>query len=163
MLVLRRALSTIAILAIAVWLGGLVALGALAAPVIFAMVPFPANADAMTIVFRRFDLVAMTCAAVVLATEAVRPMVRLPFDRLALARAGASLAAALAAVYEGVRVSPRIADLHAAGAIRGVDAAGIELARLHDVAEWCGKTELLLLVAVVALHVVASSGPHARA
>jgi hypothetical protein len=117
----------------------------------------------MTIVFRRFDLVAMTCAAVVLATEAVRPMVRLPFDRLALARAGASLAAALAAVYEGVRVSPRIADLHAAGAIRGVDAAGIELARLHDVAEWCGKTELLLLVAVVALHVVASSGPHARA
>jgi hypothetical protein len=158
MLLLRRALSTIALLAIAVWLGGLVALGALAAPVIFAVVPFPSNADAMTIVFRRFDLVAMTCAALVLATEAVRPMARLTFERLALARAGATLVAALAAVYEGVRVSPRIADLHAAGAIRGVDAAGIELARLHDVAEWCGKIELLLLVAVVALHAVALSG-----
>ena len=52
------------IYAIGVWLGGLVALGAIAAPVVFAIVPMPASADAMTVVFRRFDLVAMACAAV---------------------------------------------------------------------------------------------------
>jgi putative copper export protein len=157
MLILRRVLSTVALLAIAMWMGGLVALGAVAAPVVFGVVPFPANADAMTIVFRRFDAVAMTCAAIVLATEAIRPVVGLGFERLTPARTAATLVAALAAVYEGIEVSPRIAELHAGGAIRGMDAAGVELARLHDLAEWCGKIELLLLVVVVALHVVVLS------
>jgi len=43
--------------------------------------------------------------------------------------------AAAAAVYEGVSVSPRIAALHEAGAIRGSGVQGLELARLHDIAE----------------------------
>ena len=68
----RRTLAIVALLAVAVWLGGLVALGAVAAPVVFSTVPWPSSADAMSIVFRRFDAVAMACAAIVLATEAVR-------------------------------------------------------------------------------------------
>jgi putative copper export protein len=159
MLVVRRVLSSVALLAIAVWVGGLLALGAVAAPVVFGMVSFPSNADAMTVVFRRFDLVAMTCAALVLATESVRPIAGLASERLAPARAGASLIAAIAAVVEGVKISPRIADLHASGAIRGVDEAGRELARLHDLAEACGKIEVALLAVVVILHVVALSAP----
>ena len=66
-------------------------------------------------------------------------------------------------MLEGVKISPRIAALHAAGAIRGVDAPGLELARLHDRAEWCGKTELVLLSVVVVLHVVALSMPRSGA
>jgi hypothetical protein len=62
--------------------------------------------------------------------------------------------AAVAAVVEGVSVSPRIAALHAGGAVRGVNAAGLELARLHDLAETLGKAEVLLLAVVVALHVL---------
>jgi hypothetical protein len=158
-LALRRILSTAALLAIAVWLGGLVALGAVAAPVVFATVSFPASADAMSIVFRRFDSVAMTCAAIVLATEAVRPVAGLAFERFAHVRAAGSLLAAVAAVFEGVKISPRIAALHAAGAIRWVDEPGRELAHLHDVAEWCGKIELGLLAVVIALHAVALSSP----
>jgi putative copper export protein len=158
-LALRRILSTAALLAIAVWLGGLVALGAVAAPVVFATVSFPSSADAMSIVFRRFDSVAMTCAAIVLATEAVRPVAGLAFERFAHVRAAGSLLAAVAAVFEGVKISPRIAALHAAGAIRWIDEPGRELAHLHDVAEWCGKIELVLLAAVVALHAVALSSP----
>jgi putative copper export protein len=156
-MIARRSLASLALVAIAIWLGGLTALGAVAAPVIFSMVPWPSNADAMSIVFRRFDTVAMTCAAIVLATEAVRAIAGLGFTRVDHARAFTSLLAAAAAVFEGVKISPRIAALHAAGAIRGVDSAGIELARLHDLAEWCGKTELTLLAAVVILHVVALS------
>ena len=50
-------------------------------------------------------------------------------------RTGATmLSAAAGAVFEGLRVSPRIAELHAGGAVRGVGIAGIELARLHDLA-----------------------------
>jgi hypothetical protein len=92
----------------------------------------------------------MACAAVVLAGEATRVLVRLPFSRADHVRAAASVLAAAVAVFEGTLVSPRIAALHAAGAIRGLEAAGMELARLHDVAELCGKVEVALLAVVIA-------------
>jgi hypothetical protein len=158
-LAMRRTLATVALLAVAVWLGGLAALGAVAAPVVFSTVPWPSSADAMSIVFRRFDAVAMACAAIVLSTEAIRAVAGVTVARIDHARAAVSLLAAAAAVLEGVKISPRIAALHAAGAIRGVDGPGLELARLHDRAEWCGKTELVLLSVVVVLHVVALSIP----
>ena len=155
----RRTLAVLALIAVAVWLGGLTALGAVAAPVVFSMVPWPSSADAMSIVFRRFDSVAMACAAIVLASEAARALAGFRFSRVDHARGLVSLLAAAAAVLEGVDISPRIAALHASGAIRGVDGPGLELARLHDRAEWCGKTELLLLSVVIVLHVVSLSTP----
>jgi hypothetical protein len=158
-LLVARVASSVSLLAASVWLGGLVALGALAAPVIFRVTPFPSNADAMTIVFRRFDLVAMGCAATVLASEAVRPALRFRFATADHVRAALSVVAACLAVFEGTRVSPRIAELHAGGAIRGLGASGLELTRLHDLAETCGKAQLVLLAAIVVLHVVTLSSP----
>jgi uncharacterized membrane protein len=150
-------------LAVSVWLGGMVALGAITAPVVFSVTPMPQSADAMTIIFRRFDQVAMSCAALVLASEAVRAIARVPFRRLDQARAVVSVVAAGLTTYEGMNVSPRIADLHVAGAIRGVGVAGLELSRLHDVAELCGKTVVALLVALVVLQAVTASRPAAAA
>jgi hypothetical protein len=152
-MIFRRTLPVVALLALALWLGGLLTLGALVAPMVFARVSMPWSADAMTAIFQRFDLVAMTCAAVVFATEAVRVFTRIPFARVDHLRAGVSTLAALAAVYEGTRISPRIAALHAEGVIRGVGSAGMELSALHDRAELLGKTEVLLLVLVVVLQV----------
>jgi hypothetical protein len=145
--------STVALLAIGVWLGGLVALGALAAPVVFSMVPLPTAADAMVVVFHRFDIVAMTCAALVLITEALRAVVLAALTRLDLTRSLASVLAAGLAVLEGMFVSPRIAELHETGAVRGLGGAGMELSRLHNFAELCGQSQLVLLVVIVALHV----------
>jgi hypothetical protein len=156
-LVVRRMTSSVALLSSAVWLGGLVALGAVAAPIVFSVAPWPASADAMTIVFRRFDSLAMACAALVLATEAVRAAARVSFARVDVARAAVGVLAAAAAVVEGVLISPRIAALHVAGAIRGVGAAGTEMARLHDMAEACGQTEVLLLAAFIVLQVLTLS------
>jgi hypothetical protein len=156
-LVLRRATAVVGLLAVAVWLGGLLALGAIAAPVVFSTIAMPASADAMTIVFRRFDTVAMACAAIVLAGEATRSLARIPFARVDHLRAGASVLAAALAVFEGVRVSPRIAALHASGAVRGLGDTGIELARLHDLAELSGKSEVVLLAAIVVMQVIALS------
>jgi uncharacterized membrane protein len=162
--VILSAGSAVALLSAAVWLGGLVALGALVAPVVFSTVAMPASADAMVIVFRRFDVVAMTCAALVLCAEALRRSVRRSsFARVDFARASVAVAAAAAAVFQGTRLSPRIAELHAAGAVRGFEAGGMELSRLHDVAETCGKAQVLLLVLLVVLHVVTlSADPSAR-
>jgi hypothetical protein len=144
-----------ALLAIAVWLGGLVSLGALAAPVVFSVAPWPASADAMTIVFRRFDRLAMACAVLVLLAEVAGALMR--SSRLDRVRTLVATLAAAVAALEGTVISPRIAQLHAEGAIRGVDIPGRELARLHDWAEMCGKTEVVLLAALVVLHVVALS------
>jgi hypothetical protein len=154
-LALRRATAVAALVAVAVWLGGLLALGAIAAPVVFSTIAMPASADAMTVVFRRFDVVSMACAAILLATEATHVLARVPLARVDHVRAGASVLAAALAVLEGASVSPRIAALHAGGAIRGLGPAGTELARLHDVAEWCGKTEVALLVGIVVAQVLA--------
>jgi hypothetical protein len=156
-MILRRVTGVVAMLAVAVWLGGLVALGVLVAPVVFTQVSMPSSANAMTVVFQRFDLVAMTCAAALLMTEAARAVGRVQFAPGDHLRAGVSVLAAVAAVYEGASVSPRIAALHAEGAIRGVGSAGMELAKLHDRAELLGKSEVVLLAAVVVLHVLTSA------
>jgi hypothetical protein len=118
----------------------------------------PASADAMVVVFRRFDAVAMTCGAIILSTEALRRAVpRVVFARADFARASVSVAAAAAAVFQGTRLSPRIAELHAAGVVRGLGAGGVELSRMHDLAESCGKVQVILLVTLVVLHVASLS------
>jgi uncharacterized membrane protein len=150
----RLVASAAALLAVALWLGGLLALGAIAAPVVFARVALPSSADAMTVVFRRFDQLALASAVVVLVAEAAMRLARAPFTVPDRWRAAVSALAAAVAVIEATAISPRIAALHAAGFARGVGSGGMELARLHDVAESCGKAEVALLVAVVVLHVV---------
>ncbi len=146
--------SVIGGLAVAVWLGGLLALGAIAAPLIFANVSFPQSADGMTLVFRRFDMVAMTCAAIAMASEAAKVAARVAFGRVDHLRAGLTVVAAILAVVEGTLVSPRIAALHGAGVMRGMGVAGETLSHLHDMAEALGKTELVLLAIVLSLLVV---------
>lgn len=141
-------------MALAIWLGGIVALGACAAPIVFAKVPAPLSGDTMGAIFRRFDTVAMGCAVVVLAAEAVRSLARTGklslWDRL---RGGASLVAAGCAAYVGLVSSPAISALHAAGVVRGVGASGAELERVHHLAEILGKTEVLVGLLLIALHV----------
>jgi hypothetical protein len=151
--------SIVSGLSVAIWLGGLVALGAVTAPIVFAVAPMPQSADAMTQVFRRFDFIAMTCAALVLASEAARLIGRVPFHRLDQVRAAVGVLAAAVTTYEGVDVAPRIASLHLEGAVRGVGAAGMELNRLHGVAELLGKTSVVLLVALVVLQAITASRP----
>ena len=169
-----RAVETIAA---SLWLGGLVALGAFAAPAVFGIVPAPWSADAMTVVFRRFDRLALTAAAVVLACEMVRARTgSTPPDRVDRARTGTALAAAALAAVVGGWASPRIADLHAAGAIRGVDAYGVanqlaaqgaELDRVHHLAEWASQGEVVFLVGFLLLMNIparaASVGPSVEA
>ncbi len=156
---LDRAAASTALLAIAVWLGGLLALGAVAAPIVFAVAPFPQNADAMTLVFRRFDRIAMVCAAVALVAEAVlgsrggRP------GRLDVVRMGIVVLAAALAIGQGAWLSPAIEALHRGGAIRGLGPAGMELERTHKLAEAAGKGQVLLLLGALVLVVRKAARP----
>ncbi len=149
-----RISAAIAILAAALWLGGMIALGAIVAPVVFRVVPAPANADAMTLVFRRFDSLAMACAVAVLVIEALRAVGAEAMTRLDAARLGSALVASGLAIVQGLFLSPAIEALHLAGAVRGVGDLGMELDAKHQLAEMGGKLQALMLVAFIVLHVV---------
>ena len=182
----RLIAGSIALLATGVWLGGIVVLGAIVAPTVFGVVPAPTSADAMTIVFVSFDRVAMTAAAIVSVAEVVRFRARgTPPNRVDGSAAGgtsqmktsdvARLAviacAGTLAVIQGLWLSPTIVALHRAGAIRGQGSPlagmqptelGQKLERFHSWSETCGKTESLLLVALVVLLAHALMEPPTR-
>ena len=150
----RKILVTVALVALGVWSGGMIALGAIAAPVVFGVVPAPASADAMTIVFRRFDRVAIACVVVALLVEVALAALRdRKISRIDVVRGLLAVVAAGCAIAGGALVSPRIEALHRAGAIRGLGDLGEQLNAVHQIAERLGKTELALAVALIALHV----------
>jgi uncharacterized membrane protein len=150
--------AIVAVLALAIWVGGLVALGACAAPLVFKIVPAPLAGEAMGAVFRRFDAVAISCAIVVLGCEAVRIWVRegtaTNAERL---RGLLAVTAAGAAIYGGVELSPSIIALHAAGAVRGLGENGVKLDRIHDLAEAVAKVEVTVGFFLLALQVATLS------
>ncbi|MBX3188491.1 MAG: DUF4149 domain-containing protein [Labilithrix sp.] len=146
-------IAVVQILAIGLWAGGLVALGAVAAPIVFRVVPAPTSADAMTLVFQRFDRVAITCAAVALAAEVAFITRGGKVTRLDVARASLLTIAGLLAIAIGAWLSPGIAELHHAGAVRGLGDGGLALERLHRLAETFAKAQLFMLVVVTALSI----------
>jgi len=151
------AIAAIQLLALAVWAGGLLALGAVVAPIVFRVVPAPASADAMTLVFRRFDVVAIVCAAVALVAEAAFTVRGGKVTRVDLARGLCLVGAAALAIAIGAWLSPGISELHRGGAIRGVGDSGLALERLHHLAEALAKAEIVLLVASFVLGVAKAS------
>jgi hypothetical protein len=165
----RRALAdriaaTAGVLAAGVWAGGMMALGACAAPLVFHMTPAPFSGDAMGAVFARFDQVALGAAVVLLGAEVTRTWAAGARARSAAARVRRIIAVILAAgaAYGGLSLSPRINALHHGGARRGEGESGAELDRVHKKAETVGKAETGLCVILVALHVFTLAGPRSR-
>lgn len=153
-------IAVVQLLAIALWASGLVTLGAIVAPIVFRVVPAPGSADAMTLVFRRFDTVAIACAAIALAAEVAFAMRGGKVTRADVARGIALVGAAALAITIGAWVSPGIAELHRQGAIRHVGEAGAAMERLHKLAESLAKGELVLLLLALVLTVVKTTRPY---
>lgn len=152
-------IAVVQLLALAVWAGGMLALGAIVAPIVFRTVHAPASADAMTLVFRRFDGVAITCAAIALVAEAAFALRGGKVTRLDLVRGLALVVAAGLAITIGAWLSPGIADLHHGGAIRGSGEAGMALERLHRLAETLAKSEMALVLVAFVLSVAKVARP----
>jgi putative copper export protein len=151
---LERGAAVVAVVALSIWVGGLVALGACAAPIVFKVVPAPLSGDAMGAVFRRFDGLAIGAAVVVLGCEAVRMWVREgPATRTERLRAALVVVAAALAIYGGVKLSPSIVALHASGAVRGFGEGGRELEALHEQAEGVAKAEVFMGLLLLGLQI----------
>lgn len=150
--VVRLVASASGLLAAGVWLGGLVVLGAVVAPIVFREVPAPSSADAMTIVFVTFDKIAISAAAIVAVAEVIRFRAeRGPIGRVDIARLAVIAISGTLAIVQGTFLSPAIVALHRDGAIRGLGPSGERLERIHEWSERCGKTESFLLVVLVVL------------
>ena len=149
-----RVAATVAVLAAGVWVGGMLALGACAAPFVFRLTPAPYSGDAMGAAFARFDQIALG-AAVLLGAEVARTWAAGARGRSAPARVRRALAVLIAAcaAYTGLSITPHLNELHRAGAQRGQGPLGEELEAIHHRAESLGTVETALGVALVALHV----------
>lgn len=147
--------SSLAVVAAAVWIGGLLVLGALVAPIVFTMIPAPGAADAMTVVFSRFDTVALACVMTIVAAEAWRSAIRTEasIGKLDVARMAAGTLGAALVLLEALWISPAIVALHRGGAIRGLGPEGLDLDRIHGYAEACGKAQVIVGLALIVLHV----------
>jgi hypothetical protein len=151
---LERGAAIVAVLALSIWVGGLVALGACAAPIVFRVVPAPLSGDAMGAVFQRFDGVAIGSAVVVLGCEAIRLWASAGApSKMQRVRTVLAVAAAACAIYGGVKLSPAIVALHEAGAVRGFGENGAELERLHELAERIAKGEVTMGLVLIALQI----------
>lgn len=145
--------ETAATLAMALWLGGLLALGAMAAPTVFRMLEGDSAGTVMGTIFGKFDRMVLVLAVVFTAAEATR--IYVDRDRLggALARARLGLAAVLVilALISSLWLTPGINEMFAAGVRRGVGEAGQRMDRMHDWAETLGKVAALCAAAWIAI------------
>ncbi len=152
---LDRALASVAVIVVGVAIGGMVALGACAAPFVFTLTPAPANGDAMGAAFARFDRIAIACSVMLLAAEIGRTfLARRDRRRVGpLVRRLFGVVFAACTAYVGVSLTPAINGLHRAGIVRGEGDDGARLDAIHKRAELVGKAELAVGIVLVALHV----------
>lgn len=150
-----RAAAAVAAIAAGVVVGGMIALGACAAPAVFALAPAPHSGYAMGAAFARFDRVAIGASVILLAAEVVRTYLarrRRP-EILARVRRLAAFALAGCAAIMGLSVSPSINELHAGGARRGEGEQFRRLEAIHQRAETIGRIEVVVGLVLVGLHV----------
>jgi hypothetical protein len=130
------------------------------------------SADAMTLVFRRFDMIAMTCSGIVLFSEPFRLVLtadraaggsrsKAAVTRLDMVRIVVALIAAGLCVWQGIVLSPKIEALHRAGAVRGAGELGMSLEATHHLVEGVAKAQVILVIFLIVLHVMSPSGEHA--
>lgn len=138
MLVLRYA----GLLALTLWVGGLLVLGAIAAPSIFEVLAVRHIASDRLVagavfgeILRRFHLLSYACAAVLLATLVARGVMG-PRPLLFAVRVGVAFLMFLATASSGLIVAPRIARIQSATGVAPStlaenDPRRVEFGRLH--------------------------------
>ena len=137
MLALRYA----AVLALALWTGGLVVIGAVAAPSIFDVLGARGTEGRVLAgavvgeLLQRFSVIAYGCAAVVLLSLAVRGVLG-PRPRRFAYRVGGLLVMSGAILYAGLMLTPRIAAMQqsigvAPSSLAETDPRRVEFGRMH--------------------------------
>ena len=146
--------EVVSTLAVALWLGGMLALGAFAAPEVFAQLSREVAGSVMGAIFAKFDRMVLALVGVLLVSEGVRAFVEGVRGKLQLARLGTMLVLVGLALTSALWLGPSINELFEQGVRRGVGDAGMRMDRLHDMATTLGKVAFVFATAWLALGVV---------
>lgn len=151
-----RASTVVAILCLALILGGTTALGAAAAPSVMNHVIQPFAGDAMARAFAAWDRVMLGASAVLMGAELVRAFISRRSPQVMIDRVRRWLAMLITGLVTWLAMSltPAITRLHERGAVMGEGDLGLELASVHHTAEAVGKALVLLSAIAIALYVV---------
>jgi hypothetical protein len=141
------ALRFVSLLALTIWLGGMITIGSVAAPAAFAMLGSAEAASLVGEMLRRFHLVSYGAAFVVLASLAVMALVG-PRPRALGLRVGISAAMLTAMLVSGLWVDRRIASMRQeigvpVSSLPAADGRRIAFGRLH------GLSTMLMLAATL--------------
>jgi len=153
--IIDRAAATVAITCAGLIAGGMLAMGACAAPEVFRLVTNGSAGSAMAAAFSRFDKIAIGASCALLGAEVVRTFLgrRERTSLAARARRLAGFGVAGCATMLGMVLTPAISNLHDLGAVRGEGELGAKLQAAHGQAESVGKLEVFLAFLAIGLHV----------
>jgi len=138
------ALRYVALLTLLVWVGGLIALGAIAAPAIFDVLSAQTVADGRLLagavfgeILRRFTLVSYAAGVLLLGTLIVRAILG-PRPRRFAWRAGVATLMLATTAYAGIVVAGRLRDIQrsirvAPSSLPADDPRRVEFGRLHGI------------------------------
>ncbi len=149
--------TALQLIGLALMIGGMLALGAFTAPVVFKNFPRPEAAAAMSVIFRRYDLVLLGALGLVWIGEIFRNTVRI----FALTPIFLTRLIILGLLTGGIWVStsvlnPQIEKLNHDGIVRDTTtAAGRDFDRAHKISESIYKVDLLLAVLLIFLTPIA--------
>jgi hypothetical protein len=147
--------ETVATLALALWIGGLVALGAFAAPTIFHALELEVAGTVMGTIFVRFHRMVLVLGVIFGVAEAVRVVLERERGVLRWARLVLGMSLVAVALVSSLWITPGIFELFAAGGRPGAGPEGETLDRLHRLSSALGKVAVVYAAAWIALGVLA--------
>lgn len=138
---------------LALMVGGMLAIGAFCAPVIFKHFPRHEAGAALTVIFMRFDKVLLGALVLMLMGEALRFCSQqfvwqtpLGYLRLALMLVLAGLM-----LFATLKVNPSIATMQSRGISPNATPEGIQFAKTHQLSESLYKAQMLLALGLLLL------------
>lgn len=149
------AVEVVATLAVALWLGGMLALGAFAAPEVFGQLEREVAGPVMGAIFAKFDRLVLVLVAVLGVCEGIRALLEGVRGKLAIARLVTAVALIGLALTSALWLGPSINELFEQGVRRGVGEAGVEMERLHNLATALAKAAFAFATAWLALGIIA--------
>lgn len=145
--------SALQTLGLALMVGGMLALGAFTAPVVFHQLPRPMAAPVMATIFTRYDIVVLVALGMTIMGEVLRKASCLVpcRSRLSITRKVMLGLLTLSVLYSTTCINPRIEQMNLAGLHRDASEAGQQFDKLHKRSEQLYKLELLLAVLLLLL------------
>ena len=138
---------------LALMIGGMLAIGAFAAPVIFRQFPREEAGTALTLIFRRYDIVLLVALGLVLAGEIARYLsgVFEANQTMNLVRYGLLVALTGLMLYSIQVVNAKIEAMHHQGVQRSGTPEGQEFHRVHVLSEQLYKIEMFLAMGLMVI------------